>query len=203
MTTTIFFVRHVPHILQNETLVGRTPDVPLPPESEALLPGLGLRLAKEPLRAVYCSPLTRTRLTAEAVAAPQGLTPIVDDGLLEIDFGSWTGKRFSELHADPAWVAFCHSKALTQPPGGEPMTAVQARVTASVERIRRQWTDAHVAIVSHGDPIKAALCHYLGLALDFVTRFEIAPGSVSAAAIGDWGAKILLLNEEPAGPTGA
>ena len=54
--------------------------------------------------------------------------------------------------------------------------------------------DAHVVLTSHGDPIKAALCHFLGLALDMYERFQIDPGSVSTVEIGEWGCKVLGLN---------
>jgi broad specificity phosphatase PhoE len=54
-------------------------------------------------------------------------------------------------------------------------------------------------LVSHADVLKAALAHWLGLSLDSLQRFDIAPASLSTVAVGDWGAKVLSLNER-AGP---
>ena len=51
-----------------------------------------------------------------------------------------------------------------------------------------------IAIVSHGDPIRAAILHYLGAPLDFFERIEIYPASVSTIDIDERGPRILALN---------
>jgi probable phosphoglycerate mutase len=56
--------------------------------------------------------------------------------------------------------------------------------------------DQTVAVVSHGDIIKAAVGLALGLPLDFHARFDIGPASLSLLVYGDWGSKLLKLNEE-------
>ena len=49
--------------------------------------------------------------------------------------------------------------------------------------------------MSHGDVIRAALLHYLGLSLDRYARIEISPAGISTVAVSDWGVKIITLNE--------
>ena len=51
-----------------------------------------------------------------------------------------------------------------------------------------------IAIVSHGDPLRAVVAHYLGISLDLLLRFEIAPASVSTVRLAEWGAQVLCLN---------
>ncbi len=52
-----------------------------------------------PLKIIYCSPLDRTRQTAEALAKATGATLVIDDRLREVDFGEYEGKHidFSDL----------------------------------------------------------------------------------------------------------
>lgn len=49
--------------------------------------------------------------------------------------------------------------------------------------------------MSHAEVIKAAVCHVLGISTNASESFEIAPASVSTIVVGEWGAKILNLNE--------
>jgi probable phosphoglycerate mutase len=75
------------------------------------------------------------------------------------------------------------------------MGEAQMRAVRGVEAIRLARPETTVVAVSHSDIIKAIIAHYLGLNLDFLHRFEIAPASVSTLVVGDWGAKVVRLNE--------
>ena len=194
--TTVFYVRHVPHELQDQIQVGRREGVRLGPDAPARLQRLAERCAREPLAAVYASPLFRAQETAKAIAGGHaGLEVHTRDGLHELDAGDWTGKTFEQMHEDPAWAVWNDARSLGRIPGGESMLEVQARMIAVLEEIRRAHPDQHVAVVSHGDPIKSALLYLLGLSLDAFQRIEVEPGSISTVVVGDWGAKLIRLNE--------
>ena len=79
------------------------------------------------------------------------------------------------------------------------MLDVQRRVVGHLDRVRRVHPDGRIAIVSHGDVIRAAVLHYLGLSLDAHGLIEISPATVSTLILGDWGAKIMALNETVSG----
>jgi broad specificity phosphatase PhoE len=51
-----------------------------------------------------------------------------------------------------------------------------------------------VVVVSHADPIKAALAHALGMHLDLFQRLAIAPGSITTIAYGVGGPMVLGMN---------
>ena len=70
-----------------------------------------------------------------------------------------------------------------------------ARAVRWIERMVDEHPDQAIAAVTHGDVIKALLCHALGLSLDFTQRFEVGPASVSVIAAGDWGLKVHSINE--------
>ena len=72
------------------------------------------------------------------------------------------------------------------------------RIERHVERLVRTRADARIALVTHADMIRALVARVLGLSLDNLLRFEIDPASVSRIEAGDWGARVLRLNE-PAG----
>ena len=75
------------------------------------------------------------------------------------------------------------------------MAEAQARIVGHIERLARDADGQVIALVSHSDMIRAGVAHVLGLPLDNLLRFDIAPASVSRAVVGDWGAKLLSLNE--------
>ena len=73
----------------------------------------------------------------------------------------------------------------------------QARVVGHLERTRADHPDRAVVLVSHADVIKAALLYCLGMPIDSYRLFDISPASVSTLVLGDWGAKVLAMNEVP------
>ena len=75
------------------------------------------------------------------------------------------------------------------------MIEVQARVARYIEFLRRRYESARLVVVSHSDVIKAAILFHIGLSLDLFSRIEVAPGSISTLVIGDWGARLVSLNE--------
>ena len=195
MTTTVFFVRHATHDWLNRILCGRMPGVTLGAEGRAQAAALAVRLQREPIAAVYASPLERARETAQPLAEGLRLDVQIRDALNEIDVGAWSGRTFDDLRDDPHWTRWNTARNVTRPPGGETMLEAQVRIVSAIERLCAAHPEQSVALVSHGDVIKAALAYYLGLTLDAILRFDISPASVSTLVVGDWGAKILSMNE--------
>ena len=75
------------------------------------------------------------------------------------------------------------------------MLEAQARIVSGMEQLRVAHPDKAVILVSHSDVIKAALLYHLGLPIDAYCRFDIDPASISTLVIGDWGSKVIRLNE--------
>lgn len=74
------------------------------------------------------------------------------------------------------------------------MLEVQARFVTELESLSIAHAGARLAIVSHGDPIRAALLYYAGVHLDLFQRFEIGPASVSVVTLAYDGPKLLTVN---------
>jgi probable phosphoglycerate mutase len=195
VTTTLFLIRHMPHIHQGRLHVGRMPEIPLAEGAPERLARLRARMGPERLDAVYASPILRAQQTAAAVAEAAGVQVQTLEGLTEIDAGDWTGKAFADFEDTPERQAWDSARAFNRTPGGENLLEVQSRMMAAVDRIRADHPEGRAAVVSHGDPLKTVLLYLLGLPLDAYDRIEIDPGSVSTAVVGPWGAKVLRLNE--------
>lgn len=149
----------------------------------------------EPIAAVHTSPVQRAQETARTLAARHDLDPEVVLALDELDFGDWSGRAFVELEGDPQWSTWNKARSTAVAPNGESMADAQARAWRHVERTALAAPGRTIAMVSHCDIIRAVVAQVLGLSLDHYGRFDIDPASVTRLAVGDWGAKVLSLNE--------
>lgn len=199
METVFILVRHGSHDRLGSVLCGRMAGVTLSAQGLAEAASLAERLSSQRLTSVLSSPMVRAVETAAPIAARQGLSLTIEPALNELDLGAWSGKRFEDLHGDPAWDLWNRARSHGRPtPGespGESMAEAQVRIAALLDRLRRAHPGGRLALVSHGDIIKAALAHAMGLPLDFYGRFEISPASRSVVIAGDWGLKVHSINE--------
>ena len=196
--TRFHLLRHAEHTLQARALVGRMPGVRLSPAGRAQVEALAACFAGQRIDVVISSPIARARDTAAPIAARLGLPVGLDPGLTEIDFGEWTGMAFDALGQRPDWRAWNASRSLATAPGGEMMTQAQHRAMASLLRLRAEWPDGNVLIVSHADVLKAVLAQVLGMPLDLMHRLELAPGHYAVVTLWADGARVDAVNV-PAG----
>lgn len=195
--TVVLLIRHGHTDAVGARLVSRLPGVPLNAAGRADVERLRAALAREPLAAIYTSPLERTIETARAVAAEHRLLPQPCHGLIEVDFGDWTGRTFAELQERDDWRRFNTQRGDAIVPGGESAPAVQTRILACLRQLQQRHPGQTVAAVSHADVIRAALLYYSGISLDAWQQMEIDPASVSAIALGPSGDEVLYINQRP------
>jgi len=181
--TTVLLIRHGQTDAVDRYIAGTAEGTPLNAEGRQQVERLAANLRDVPLAAIAASPLTRTRETAEPIARSQGLHTRIVAGLAEFEFGEWTGAPFRDIDADPRWRRFNSVRSLVSPPGGELMLQVQQRAVSALLDLAANFPDAHLAVVSHGDVIRAALMFFLGIPLDFVHRLEVSPASVSVVLL--------------------
>jgi probable phosphoglycerate mutase len=192
--TTFALIRHAEHRLVGHTLVGRASGVRLSPEGMGQAERLAERLAGSFVVALYSSPLERAVQTAAAIGARVGVEVEVAEELNEVEFGAWTHRTLEDLRPVEEWRRFNLFRSGTAIPGGETMVEVQGRMLRLIERLREAHPAQIVALVSHGDVIKATLAHYLDVPLDLFQRLEISPASLSIVQVGRYGPEVLLIN---------
>ncbi|MCU0259864.1 MAG: histidine phosphatase family protein [Ilumatobacteraceae bacterium] len=193
--TTILLVRHGQTPTTGKVLPGRARGLHLADAGVAQAERAAERIAAlRQVDAVYCSPLERARETAAPIARARGLRPKVEPGLLECDFGDWTGRELKQLMKLPEWGTVQRSPSTFRFPGGESFSEMQHRIVGALERLRAAHPGGTVVAVSHADPIKAAIAHAVGTPLDLFQRIVVSTCSITAIAWSAGGPIVLTVN---------
>ena len=154
-------------------------DVPLNDTGREQARALAERVRGEGVVALYTSPLSRARETAEVVGAAIGLEPRPDDRLKEIDVGDWQERLKDDLaREDPeAWAAFGRAGDDWRYPGGESLLEQQERVIAALVDIT-QRRELPALVVCHRGVIRAALAHTHIRGLDTYHEWTVPNGEL-------------------------
>jgi broad specificity phosphatase PhoE len=153
-------------------------------------------LNSETLAAVYCSGLIRSERSAEIVAEPFGLRPVVVAELRERSFGIWEGMTFTEIREryPEEFEAWAGNPVKYSPPGGESTIEVKERVIRALDSILGDHDGESLAIVAHGGVNRVILCHILGVPLENIFRIEQGYASVSIVEFWDKYPVVKLMN---------
>ncbi|MGV3757967.1 MAG: MSMEG_4193 family putative phosphomutase [Actinomycetota bacterium] len=198
-STLVLLVRHGQTPTTGKVLPGRATGLHLADAGRAQAEAVAERIAalqtdERKVATVYASPLERTRETAAPIATALGLRVRTAKGLLEADFGDWTGQELKRLSKLPEWRTVQRNPSGFRFPGGESFTEMQVRICSELDRLRREHEGGVVVAVSHADPIKAAVAHALGTHLDLFQRIVVSPCSVSAILYTVEGPVVLAVN---------
>src|SRR4051794_40025980 len=112
--TTFLLIRHGHTDWVGNALAGRLPGIGLSTSGRVQAQDLLKRLSRLKIDAVYSSPLQRTVETATPLATERGLEVRTREGLIELDFGQWTGMKLSEVEDDPQWKQFNALRSITR-----------------------------------------------------------------------------------------
>lgn len=193
--TLVLLVRHAKTPTTGAVLPGRAPGLHLGEEGRAQADAVAERVAGlKKVAAVYASPLERTRETAAPIARSRGLRVRRHKGLLECDFGEWTGAELKGLRKLREWDAVQRYPSGFRFPGGESFTEMSERMATTLASLCGRHPGETIVAVSHADPIKAAAAHALGTHLDLFQRIVVSPCSVTAILYGPTGPVVLAVN---------
>ena len=194
--TTVLLVRHGQTPTTGDVLPGRAKGLHLSDKGRGQAEAAAARMTAAQLKAaaLYASPLERTRETAAPIAKALGLKTTADKGLLECDFGDWTGGKLKELSKLPEWRTVQRYPSGFRFPNGESFTEMQSRITGTVARLCAEHRGETIVCVSHADPIKAAVADALGTHLDLFQRIVISPCSITTIVYSDGGPTVLGVN---------
>ena len=188
-------VRHGQTPTTGKVLPGRAAGLHLAPTGLEQARRAAERLAELPrIDAIYASPLERARETAAPIAAARGLKVKIEKGLVECDFGDWTGAELRKLMKLPEWNTVQKAPSTFRFPNGESFLEMQTRMVSTLDRLRAAHPGGVVVCVSHADPIKAAVAHAMGTHIDLFQRIVISTCSISAVAYGHGAPVVLTVN---------
>lgn len=193
--TLVLLVRHGQTPTTGSTLPGRARGLHLADTGRAQAQAAADRIAAlADVAAVYASPLERTRETAKPIAEARGLKVQIERGLLECDFGAWTGSKLKDLMKLPEWQTVQRYPSGFRFPDGESFAEMQTRMVGTIDTLVARHPGETIVAVSHADPIKAALAQALGTHLDLFQRIIVSPCSISAVLYGATGPAVLAAN---------
>ncbi|CAB4744639.1 unannotated protein [freshwater metagenome] len=132
----------------------------------------------------YSSPLPRCLETLEPLVAITNGAKIESlDGVIEMEYGDWSGKKLVSLARTKLWKTIQNRPSLVRFPNGESFMEMQTRAMESVQNVANPGSE--ILICSHGDVIKAIVAGLIGLPLDSFQRLSIDPASITILEISD------------------
>jgi ribonuclease H / adenosylcobalamin/alpha-ribazole phosphatase len=160
--TTALLLRHGQTEMSIQGRFAGRGDIPLTPTGTGQAGAAAARLADRGIDLVVSSPLRRAMHTAQAVADAAAAPLIVEDDLVETDFGAWEGLTFAAVMARwPTELAAWQGDANVGPPDGESFAEVASRVNDALDRLLASHGGQTIVLVSHVTPIKTLVCRAL------------------------------------------
>jgi probable phosphoglycerate mutase len=147
---------------------------------------------------VVSSPLTRARQTAEQISALAGSGDVlVDERLVECDFGEWEGHTFGEVRERwPKELDTWLRSTAVAPPGGESFDQVAARTLPAVTELRERYPQQDIVVVGHVTGIKLTLRDALDAGAGFLHRLHLDLAGISVVENwADGGISVRLVND--------
>ena len=191
----VLLVRHGLTPTTGIKLPGRAPGLHLSDEGRRQAEAAAERIGKVArIAAVYCSPITRARETAQPIGRAVKRALRIERHLADLDIGEWTGMSLKQAARRPEWETVQRNPSSFRFPGGESFPEMQTRMTSALGRIVARHPGQIVVAVSHADPIKAAVAQALGTPLDLFQRIMIAPSSITVVAYRRGGPSVLTVN---------
>ncbi len=188
-------VRHGQNDMVGKKLAGRVPGVHLNDRGRSQARRLAAELAEWPVKAVISSPLERAQETAEPIARIHNLPAAVNEGLIEIDYGTWQGKSITQLRRLKLWKQVQEHPSTFRFPEGESFAEAQTRIARTLEDLSTAYDHKDIVVcVSHCDVIRLAAAWFLAMPLDAFQRLHVSTASVTVLSLQDGKAALGAIN---------
>jgi probable phosphoglycerate mutase len=178
----IIFLRHGQAKNNTERiLAGRTEGIPLTETGVKQAEHTADFLQHMNISAIYSSPIQRAKHTAEIVGKHNSLDVTIDERLIELDMGKFTGMPYDEIfnsHGN-VFMKFYNGELEIAHNGVETFSDVKKRVLGIVDHVIENHPDENVVLVTHMDPIKAMLSTIVDLSATNLFELIIANASLN------------------------
>jgi len=178
----IIFLRHGQAKNNTERiLAGRTKGIPLTEIGIKQAEHTAELLEHMNVSAIYSSPIQRAKHTADIVAERNSLDVTIDDRLIELDMGKFTGVPYDEIFTSHGnvFMKFYNGELEIAHNGVETFAEVKKRVLGLVDHVIEKHPDENVVLVTHMDPIKAMLSTIVDLSPTNLFELIIANASLN------------------------
>jgi 2,3-bisphosphoglycerate-dependent phosphoglycerate mutase len=162
-------------------LTGRTPGIPLTEKGIDQAEKAAKFLEHMNISAIYSSPIERAKHTAEIVGKHNSLDVTIDDRLIELDMGKFTGVPYDDIFTSHGnvFMKFYNGELEIAHNGVETFSEVKKRVLGIVDHVIENHPDQNVVLVTHMDPIKAMLSTVVDLTPTNLFELIIANASLN------------------------
>ncbi|EMF81690.1 alpha-ribazole phosphatase [Leptospira weilii serovar Topaz str. LT2116] len=172
----LYLIRHTTPDVPQGTCYGRT-DVSLAAdfyyEFCSILEKLNVSFDR-----LYSSPSSRCRYLAEFLKQKKLEELEYSDLLMELDFGEWEGKLWSEI-SEKESASWAKDFVNVRTPNGENYSELYERVEKFLEEVFSSFSDGKIGIITHAGVIRAVLCKLLEIPLERGFLFDLKYGSLS------------------------
>ena len=197
--TTFYLVRHGEKTREH-LMVGRMPGIHLTREGRRQARAMAKHLRRAPIVRILSSPLERAIETAEPLARIRGLEIERSEAFHEIDTGDWTGLPKRRLETLRTWKHFCRYPGGALVPNGETLAHVQERVVTEILKLHATHRSEGIAIFTHEDVIRLAICYFIGAPIDVYDKITIRLGSLSIITVEPTKTILARMDELPVAP---
>ena len=178
----IIFLRHGQAKNNTErVLAGRTPGVPLTEKGVDQSEQAAKFLEEMNISTIYSSPIERAKNTAEIIGKHISIDVRIDDRLIELDMGKFTGRPYDEIFSSHGnvFMKFYRGELEIAHNGVETFEQVKRRILDIVDHVIENHPDENVVLVTHMDPIKAMLSTVVSLSPENLFELIIANASLN------------------------
>ncbi len=197
----IFLLRHALSVANDSgVLAGQISGISLSKSGKEQAENLIERIGPVKFDSVRVSPMQRCQETiAPWVASSYGSgigQYFLDDQVIEMDYGTWSGKKLSTLSREKLWKEIQHSPSKVTFPDGEKFTAMQKRSFKTMQELGSTKKSSNHLVVSHGDVIKSIVASCLKMKLDNFQSLIIDPASVTVIDFDGDTARLIAYNDK-------
>jgi len=178
----IIFLRHGQAKNNTERiLAGRTPGIPLTEKGIDQAQKAAQLLEHMNISRIYSSPIERAKHTAEIVGKQNSVDVTIDERLIELDMGKFTGMPYDEIFSSHGnvFMKFYNGELEIAHNGVETFEEVKRRILDIVDHVLETHPDENVVLVTHMDPIKAMLSTIVDLTPENLFELIIANASLN------------------------
>lgn len=183
----------------DDQMIGRAPGVHLTARGRTQARRLAAHFGRISISRILSSPLERAVETVTPLAEARGLSVEAAPAFDEIDMGRWTGRKKATVERTAEWRRFTRCSVNTTIPGGESLPEAQARIASAIIRLGEEQPGANFVIGTHEDPIRLAVCYFIGAPIEAYEHITIRTGSLTLLTCNKDGVVLELLDVLPPG----
>jgi probable phosphomutase (TIGR03848 family) len=196
----IFLLRHAQSVAnESGILAGQISGISLSKSGQQEASELVERIGAMKFDSIRVSPMQRCQETISPWVASSygsGLGQyLLDDRIIEMDYGSWSGKKLSRLSREKLWKDIQKNPSKVTFPDGEKFTSMQKRAFETIKELGVAKKASNHLVVSHGDVIKSMIASVLKMKLDSFQSLIINPASLTVIDFDGDQARLIAYND--------